>query len=167
MATVPGGTIWTNPDGLRVRFGTDEATSALVGSPAQSGSYKEVIADFTYADLPAFGTETFLGGVPRVALPAGVLLREVLLIPTAAWASSGSATLTLGLSKQDGTTIDADGIDATIAKTAIDAIGETVTCDGALINTVLAYDSYLSVTVGTADFNAGAMKMVIKYIHQN
>jgi hypothetical protein len=56
----------------------------------------------------------------------------------AANVATGATTLSIGLKQLDGTDIDPDGIDATIAKTAIDADGDVVQCDGALVNGVVS-----------------------------
>ena len=157
-------TIFKNADGLYVRYGKSQSLPAREGSPSTNGVEKELIIDIEGTKLPAVGVSTFVNGTPTAGLPAGVLLRSATLIPTKAFTSDGNATLTIGLSKADGTVIDADGIDATIAKTAIDTIGETVACDGALVNTVLADVSYVTVLVGTAAFTAGRAKLVLKYI---
>jgi hypothetical protein len=88
------------------------------------------------------------------------------LIVTTAFTSGGAATLTLGLQQKDGTIIDADGIDATIALAAL-AANLAVACDGALVDgtaTVGSADAYLSVIYGTAAYTAGAAKLVLEYI---
>lgn len=166
MAAVTGNGVWTNADGLRVRFGTEKARDAKEGSGRQAGAYKEFEFDIEASDLPAHTDtqERFLNRVPSVYLPAGHLLVEAKLVTIVGFTATGSATLTLGLAKQDGTTVDADGIDATIAKTAIDTVGETVTCDGQLIGTVLAHNSALTVSVGTDTFATGKAKLIVKLL---
>ena len=169
MAAVTGTTgVWTNNDGLNIKFGPESARPAVEGSPKQAGLTKtyEFLLDF--AELPTTATpERFLNRVPGVIIPAGVLLQSAKIVTLSGFASSGSATLSLGLAQPDGTTINATGIDATVAKTAIDTVGETVVCDGALIGTILAADACVTVTVGTADFNAGKGKLLIEVLHQS
>jgi len=65
---------------------------------------------------------------------------------------------------------DADGIDATIALSAINAIGEHVACDGALVGSNAAFTAgtgdrplFVSCSYGTAAFTAGNADLVIKY----
>ena len=93
---------------------------------------------------------------------------------TTAFTSGGSATLTMGLWNDDGdgtySVYDADGIDATIALTAIDAIGDHVLCDGAKVGSgsgVLAgtgsRDLYVSALYATAAFTAGEAELAIVY----
>lgn len=165
MAAVTGSGVWTNSDGLRVRFGTNKSLDAKEGSPKQAGEHKIFEFEIDATDLPAHTDtqERFLNRVPSVALPAGYLLVSASLVTITGFTGSG-ATLTLGLAQQDGTTIDADGIDAAIALTAIDAVGETVTCDGALIGTKLAADGFMTVTVGTATHTAGKARLIVKML---
>ena len=154
---------YKNADGLYVSTGLSEAKKSLEGSTNNFGHEREIIIDLDYTRLPTFGTaSTFVNDVPTVAVPKGALLKSATLTVTTAFTGTG-ATLDIGLAKSDGTAIDADGIDAAIALTAIDAIGETVTCDGALIGTVLANTGFVTVDVGVATYTAGRGKLVIKY----
>lgn len=156
---------WLNDDGLYVRFGTDQAESAVTGCPSTFGTERELVVDIDYSELPAFGdASTFINTIPVTALPSGVILKSGTITVTTGFTSGGAATLTLGLAEKDGTAIDADGIDAAIALTAIDTPGEEVVCDGALIGTKLAATGYVTVDVGVADYTAGRAKLVLKYI---
>ena len=74
--------------------------------------------------------------------------------------------MTIGTYQQDGTVVDADGIDATIALAAL-AANKAVACDGAAAGgtaTVGANDVYIEAIYGTAAFTAGEAKLVIEYI---
>lgn len=156
--------VWYNNDGLLVKFGTEEAVVGGGGEYRWNGPFTEVEFDVQWDKLNAFGTATILDETVRI--PNGVLLTSAEFETIVPFVSSGSATLTLGFFDTDRTTAyDEDGIDATIAKTAIDAVGETVTCDGALINTILANNTpnLVSATVGTADFSAGQGKLRLRY----
>ena len=159
-------TIWTNSDGLKIRLGLDQAKVAREGVTSTMGEEKEAVFDLDYAALPTVAENgVFLNRVPGVIIPAGSILRSATIIVSTAFDSAGDAgTLTIGLSKPDGTVIDADGIDAAIAQTAIDAAGEEVACNGALIKTKLANDSCVTVEVDTAAFTAGRAKLILKYI---
>lgn len=165
MAAVEGANVWKNADGLRVRFGTEQSRDAKEGSPAQKGPFTTMTFQLDSANLPLFGdtADRYLNRVPTCALPNGALIRSATIIVTTAFTGTG-ATLTLGLAEQDGTIIDADGIDAAIALTALDAVGEEVACDGALIDTKLTADGYLIVDVGTASFTAGKATLVIELL---
>ena len=161
---------WQNEDGLYIRYGTERGETKLAGATVQEVE-KYLVVDLDYADLPAFtadlnndGTnDGFSGDDPYV--PAGSFITAAYIIPTTTFTSAGSTTLSLGMTQLDGTVIDADGIDATIAKAAL-AAGAAVACDGALVGGTVALtnDAYVYSTVATGPFTAGAGKLVIKYI---
>ncbi len=90
------------------------------------------------------------------------MLVSATLITETAFTSLGSPTLDIGLQQEDGTDISETGIDAAIAMTAIDAVGETVVCDGASIGTVLTYNSYVTIDIDTADYTAGRAKLIVQ-----
>ena len=138
-----------------------------------------------------------------LGIPSGAHIISATLYVTEAFTSGGSGTLTIGLWNDDGdgtyTVLDSDGIDATIAKTAIDAIadlsvvitgdtgqpaaflpitvnqaidaiGDHLACDGALVGSAAAALAgtagrplYVSAIFATAAFTAGVADLVIKY----
>ncbi len=163
--TVTNTDVYTNPDGLKIRFGTGKAKAALVGSPSPRGRIKELVAILDYSRFAPFGETTVIDEMTSAVIPAGALITKATFIPTTAFVGSG-ATLTIGTYKTDGTTVlDEDGIDATIAVTAIDAVGEQVACDGAQVAGVaITFDAYVSALVGTANFTAGRGELIIEYI---
>ena len=151
--------VWMNNDGLLVKFGKEKGIAANGGSYRFVGPLDCIEIDVDYRKLNAFGTNTILSDTVKV--PNGVLLKSAEFQVDVAF-TGATATLTLGLYDSDRTTAyDEDGIDATIALTAIDAIGEVVACDGALIGTVLANNtpSLITALVGTANFTAGRGKL--------
>lgn len=158
--------VWKNDDGLTVRFHRDLGKAALVGDTQSDGIRIKKIVDLDYSRFGATGTDYLLDNQPQSALPSGAQILDATLIVTEAFTSGGAATLTIGLYKEDGTTaIDADGIDAAIALTAINTVGEVVDCDGALVGGVaLTADGYISVNVGTAAFTAGRAVLEIEYL---
>jgi hypothetical protein len=104
-------------------------------------------------DLAAFGTETILAD--NVIFPDGAHMEKAEFYVETAFVGA-TATLGFGIIEVDrATAVDADGIDAAIAVTSIAAAGDTIDCDGALINTTPATGGLLTATVGTADFTAG------------
>lgn len=152
---------WTNSDGLEVRFNGPEA--GATGAQMVGGAAKELVLDFDFATAvtaAADGHEAFV--------PAGSYIKKATLIVKDAATSSGTATLTIGLAQKDGTVIDADGIDATIALAALGA-AKVVLCDGALAGgtaSVGANNAYVYTTPTTAGdaFTAGTGRLVIEYI---
>lgn len=156
--------IYTNADGLSIRFGTESARTVPVGSPAQAGSKQQIQAIISFDRMEAFGTATLLDPLFQCAMPEGSIITTANLVVITAFTGAG-ATLDIGVCTAAGVAIDADGIDATIALTAIDAVGETVTCDGALVaGAALTGDGYLTAQLGTANFTAGKGLLTVNYI---
>lgn len=155
---------WTNADGLTVLMHEEQGeveTTGRVGPIRQS-----IVVDL--ADATTLGTSYSTAAGPTEAfVPANALIVDAHFITETAFTSGGSATLSIGLYNAAGSAIDADGIDATVALTAIDAVGESVVCDGAKVDgtdTVGTADAYVGFIYGTAAFTAGAGKLVIEYI---
>lgn len=165
-------TIWTNDDGLRVRFGTldSEPAPGVVngGGVEQELRYEIVGTDLSTAPIDR---DIMHGAV----LPSGAVITEAQLYVTTGFTSGGAATLTIGTYKvSDDTALDADGIDATIALAAIADTGEKVVCDGAQIaaagisaDAALAADCYVAAIYATAAYTAGQGTLVLKYVTAN
>ena len=99
-------------------------------------------------------------------LPAHAWIKDATLRVTEAFTSGGTPTLDIGLTESDGTAIDADGIDAAVALSAIDAVGETVLCDGALVGNTAGIGSAAGqvVAAGSAAYTAGRAVLIIRYV---
>lgn len=152
---------WSNDDGLEVRFGLDRTTE----QPSGRTSGEEKVLTWKLADATALGdTDTAAAAGDESYIPSGAIVKDAYFVVDTAFTSGGSAVLDLGFKQAAGTNIDDDGIDAAIALTAIDADNDVIVCDGALVGTRLANDSYVMATYDTAAFTAGAGKLVIKYI---
>ena len=158
--------VWKNADGLKVKF-DDEIANPTVNVPGQvvEGTVvKTLKVDFTFDKLPG-PDDTGSGYSGEVAyIPAGSFITNAYLIATADWGGT-TPTLTLGLEQQDGTTIDADGIDAAIAEAALD-VGDVVYCDGALIggNVVsTTANAYVVATTG-GTVTSGSAVLFVEYI---
>lgn len=155
---------YTNADGLRVLTGSDQGTVKVQGVSA-SAMRQVLVVDLTFTGIgSSFGSTNIDLNNPYI--PAGSVILSATLVMTTGATSGGSATLTLGTYNSAGTAIDADGIDATIALTAIDGDGETVRCDGAHLTTggYISANAYIGAIYGTAAFTAGAGKLFIEYI---
>lgn len=163
---------YVNADGLRQRYGTGEAEVTRGGElPYASANHIieiELLATDLKAHDDATDPTTVLDWNTRV--PTGVVIEKAELEVITAFAGA-TATLDIGLVKASDqeaafTDLDDDGIDAAIAVTAIDAAGDTIACDGALVGTTLASDDggYLvSAEAGTATFTAGEARLRIYY----
>ena len=152
--------IWTNDDGLEVRFGLDRTTEQPSGRTAG----EEKVLVWHVADATELGdTDTAAVAGDEAFIPAGAVIKDAYFVVDTAFTSGGSAVLDLGLKQAAGTNIDDDGIDAAVALAALGA-DAVVACNGALVGTRLANNSYVMATYDTAAFTAGAGKLVIKYI---
>ena len=154
---------WNNDDGLYIRFGTEKPVVALGGESTTDGNNRVITLDLTYADFAATGTEKIIS--EGLTIPNGAFVKSAVFTVSTAFAGA-TATLTFGLIDSDrSTAYDADGIDAAIAVTAIDAVGDEITCDGAVVGTVISNTTpvYVTATEGTAAFTAGEGQLVITY----
>ena len=154
---------YTNADGLRVLTGSDQGAEKLQGVTTSSPR-QALIMDITFTGIgTTFGASNIDLNNPYI--PAGSVILSATLVMTTAATSGGAATLTLGTYNAAGTAIDADGIDAAVALTVIDAVGDTVRCDGAHLTTAgyVAENAYIGAIYGTAAYTAGVGKLIIEY----
>lgn len=154
---------YTNADGLRVLTNADQGVVKTQGT-AVTGMTQVLVVDLTFTAIgSSFGSSNIDLNNPYI--PAGSLIKRADLVMTTA-ATGASSTLTIGTYNAAGTAIDADGIDATIALTAIDADGDTVRCDGAHLTTggYISANAYIGAIYGTAVFTAGVGKLYIEYV---
>lgn len=129
-----------------------------------SGSEKEVdvVYEFSYNSLPAFveaGNEMLKG------IPANAQIVSSKLFVLDAWV--GGTQLDIGLvKKSDGTTIDADGLDAAVLTAALTA-GAIIEGDGALIGASVGADAGVLEVAATGTYTAGSAKLILTYIPVN
>lgn len=159
-----------NSDGLWVAYGLDQVDVAAGGEVDVAGELhtNEYLLEVG-STLSGTTSEYILGGRPngQPLIPANAIIVSATLYVLTAFDSAGeAATLSIGLIQEDGSTaIDADGIDATIAETAIDAVGDTIACDGALVGVSIgSANGYVTVTEGTEAFTAGKARLIVKYL---
>lgn len=164
---------WLNNDGLLIKFGNDQATPARVGKLSTAGEYQEIVVRIVGTEVGSSASPTIY---KEVGIPQGAHIESAkLYVKTAFDSAADNATLTLGIWSDDGdgtyTVVDADGIDATIAQTALDPAGDTVACDGDMTTspeTLIAVANntrpvYISAEYGTAAFTAGVADLVVSY----
>lgn len=156
---------WTNSDGLEVGFGPRDSSNENGATVETKGNVEVFQMVLDYDNLPAAsGTAPSTKSIP---IPAGAVINDAVLQVLDAFDAAGAATLTIGLKEADGSVIDADGIDASIALTAIDADGDTIQCDGALVGTDIgSEDGYIACAVGTGPYTAGRAVLTIEYTRQ-
>jgi len=166
---------WTNDDGLKIRFGNEQAALIAEGKPSVKGMEQELVVNIVATDITDVDVAALV--YDRVGLPQKAMLVSATLYVDVAFTSAGSPTLDLGLFHDDGdgtfTAEDVDGIDVDIALTALDSIGATVACDGAYFdgtddvvpNDSAGRDLYVSAGFQTTDvYTAGKARLIIKYI---
>ena len=158
---------WTNSDGLVVRFGTDKGTEKNSGT-TEDGVHRTLVHKFAFGDIA--NTDVTAADPESPFLPADSLITRATLYVTTAFAGA-TATLDIGLKVAAGTNTDDDGIDGLIAVTALDAIGDTINCNGAYVASVgnltglrITADQYIMTTWDTAAFTAGAATLVVEYL---
>lgn len=162
---------WTNADGLTIRFGAEQAAPTVpsMSQVVTYGNMSQMVIDINYDNLPAETSDLDNDGTRDgwnnhdPYIPAGSFITRAFLVVETAFA--GGTSYDIGLYQQDGTVIDADGIDAAVLLADL-AANEAVVCNGALVGgtvTVGAADGYLKVAA-TGTFTAGKAKLVIEYI---
>ena len=139
-------------------YGTREIEDKLPSVYASSQGSKTQVIAFKFDDLPTNGEDEAILRIPGNARIIKATLRVHV-------AFAGGTSYNIGLSEPDGTVVDADGIDAAVATAAIDAVGETVLCDGALVdNTAGVGTADVQVTfVATGTFTAGEATLEVEY----
>lgn len=156
---------YTNADGLRVLTNDDQGALKYQGT-MPNGSRQTLVIE-----IPAFTAIATTFGSSNIdlnnpVLPANSLILSATLVMSAAATSSGAATLDIGTYNAAGAALSATGIDAAIAITAIDGIGETVRCDGTLTTTgaPATVDAYIGLKWNAFAYTGGAGKLYIEYI---
>lgn len=163
---------WTNPDGLRVYFGTNEAKVVREGAFEDldsGGSHvTEVIIDMTTLPTVASGDIQIQG---ETLIPKGAFLERVEVLVTKE-TTTASGTLSVGLVKQDRvTTISNTGILNALATVGDGTdLGENTSLTkgstgvGVLIGTVTAFTGLITASAGTADFTTGVVRLRISWV---
>jgi hypothetical protein len=157
---------WTNSDGLVVRFGTDKGTEKESGS-TEANVHRTLVHKFAFGDIA--NTDVTAADPESPFIPAdSVITRATLYVTTAFVGATG--VLDIGLKVAAGTNTDDDGIDS-VAVTVLDAIGDTINCDGAYVSSAgnltglrITADQYIMTTWDTAAFTAGAATLVVEYL---
>lgn len=154
--------LWTNPDGLEVRFGNDQGDRATkAGVTTGAGKRRELvllvdlkklsIGGRTYsADLNNDGTLDGFNSA-NTPLPAGAKIlgfNEIVLEAPA----TTTGTYSVGTYLENGTADNVAGIRTTAGAA------------GAQVGTTLSAARFVAVEVLTAVFTAGKLKIVIEYM---
>jgi hypothetical protein len=156
-------------DGLLRKYGTESAEPVAGGEYCTYGPLHEIEIKIDLTDLGS--SSAIVDGVDNIFFPKNARIEEVEIVVHTAATSAGSATLDIGLVKASdrSTAIDADGLVAAMAKTALDAAGEKTvlrvggTGAGALIGTTNSNIGHFVANYGTAAFTAGVIYVRVKY----
>jgi hypothetical protein len=158
---------WLNSDGLYIKYGQTESATITGGEYAamSEGSMHYIEFEITPEVLNTLTGPIFLSDT--LLLPGDCFLFKAEFEVEVAFDSTGeAATVDFGLYDTDRTTAyDEDGIDAAIAEADIDAVGDTIACNGALVGTRLANNTpcYVTADVDTELFTAGLGRLKIWY----
>lgn len=154
--------IYTNQDGLEVRFGSDIGKRGFrAGVTTGAGKRRELVLEIELAKLGANGTgftsdlnndgtnEAF--NPSNTPLPIGAVIDQVRIVTLVA--PAGGTSYSIGTWLENGTVVDADGI-WTDAGAAGAQIGSAVPGSGPWYVTAKA----------TGTYTAGKIKVVVEYI---
>lgn len=156
--SITGGASTTGTRRAATHYGAREIEDKLPSKYAGSQGRQVQAIAFSYDDLPTFGLDEAVLRLPVNSRILKATLR--VLVPFA-----GGTSYDLGLYEADGTVIDADGIDAAVATAALDAVGETVVCDGALVGNTAGIGTAEGqvVVAATGTFTAGKAVLEVEY----
>lgn len=157
---------WINSDGLRVRFGTDEASVTRGGELPTNGDF--INTEFVLTLSQAGVNSGLVPNTYGIVFPAGAFIEEVVVIPETA-AAGTNAVLNVGLVRTNTTTTyDEDAFIAALPTTSMDTVGETTvlrqgsTYAGSAIGTTLAYPGVLVFDYTTAAFTDGVIRVIVR-----
>ena len=166
-------TVWSNDDGLDVRFGTSKADLRLGGKLSTYGAMSEIRVKILGTSVPAQGTVAANVIDKKVTIPTNSYLDAVTsqLFVDTAFTSGGSATLDIGLMAEDGdgtyTVLDDDGIDAAIAVGTLvldyDTVPNGAQMGTSPVNAATGLPMAISYGYNTAALTAGAATLVLRY----
>lgn len=154
-------TYYTNADGLVQHYGPID-TVRKARKPSTTDVLQTVVLDIVGTDLAGDATTGQIEG--GAMIPAGAHIVGATFHVTTPFAGA-TATMDIGVyNALTQATVDDAGIDAAIAVTAIDAIGDTIACDGADIDTIVgAAPVTIAASYDTAAFTAGVGKLIVEY----
>lgn len=158
-------------DGLVVGYGTHTVDND-VGTVNDGGTVKQYRIELSDATALEDTDAITVASIPpqSVLIPRGSVIKSANFSVTSVFTSGGAATLDIGFYSAAAVVDDANGIDADIALTAIDAIGDIVACDGAVVGGVVPVgatsNSDVVVVFGfeAAVFTAGAGVLTLEVI---
>jgi hypothetical protein len=163
---------WSNSDGLVVGFGRHTDDNDVAAVDAGRGRVKTMSVQIVGTDL--VNTPTDATFAPQAAqIKRGSRIISATLTATTPWTGTGTLNVgTWGRGDLASPALDViDGLDATVdIDSALAAIGDTIQCDGALVNGAVTVgetsnsDCIVSAQWATAVPTAGVATLVIEYV---
>lgn len=148
-------------NGVKRYFGVRDVDFDIVRVIHNNG-FKIVRVRFDVTDPPVVADSVIVGGA------GDALVSARLEVVTAVDSACDNATLTIGLRNSANSEIDDNGIDNAIAETSIDAVGDVIICDGAMVDNAtglggeLTADAYLYVTTANSP-TAGVVELELVF----
>lgn len=168
-------TKWTNSDGLDVGFGTHDADNDVMS--ATGGTIKIFTISLPDATALEDTDAVTVASLKQqgAVIPRGSKILSGSFLVTKVFTTGSASTLDIGTYEAagDGSSTGDDvaaGIDADIATTALDAVGDLVNCDGSLIGGAIAVgataDADCTVVFGFEEsaFTAGAGVLTLEVL---
>lgn len=140
-------------------YGAREIEDVLPSKYAGSDGTNVMSYTFSFDDLPVHGIDEAIQRLPANCYIESVSLRVI-------EAFAGGTSYLIGLKEEDGSTIDLDGISGSaLALVEMDAIGDNVVCDGALVGLLVGIGAARGqvVVAATGTYSAGKAVLEIKY----
>ena len=132
-------------DGLVVGYGTHSSDNNVGAVTGGSGTVRTYVIELPDATALEDTDVITVASLPpqSVVIPRGSAILRATFSVTTGFTTSASATLDIGTYEAggDGSSTgddDADGIDVNIGVTELNAIGDLVVCNGALVDGVIA-----------------------------
>lgn len=158
--------IYTNNDGLEVRFGSDIGKRGMRAAVTTgAGKRRELVLEIDLPKLGAGGTgftsdlnndgtnEAF--NPSNTPLPVGAIIDQVRIVELVA--PAGGTGIVIGTYRESGAVVDDDGITTNIAGTAGAQVGTAV---------LQATGPWFVAAKATGTYTAGKIKVVIEFITQ-
>jgi len=122
-------TVWTNNDGLKVPFGSDQGVKAMVGEYRHDGPLHCAEIKFDYTDMPAVASNSVvIDKLDRFALPKGSIVEKVeIFCDVDIDSTSDDLTLNVGWVDLDNTSnVDVDAFVVAATQTELNTGGTNV-----------------------------------------
>lgn len=157
--------VWVNKDGLRVKFGIEEAEKARVTEVTGGSDTRviEIVVDSN--NLPAVADNSVIIDDSYV-IPKGVVFQSVTITSSDAF-TAGTGTLNIGLTDADGGSnildVDALVVAATVAELNAGGTNDSGWAGAGLFSLPLAEAAYLTWEVDTDPIVGGSATIRIEF----